>query len=95
MAAALDARRVLRIGAAVIAVIARSAFKLARTTVGKDPLYMLLFAVSAGVTAWTESELAWLFLAAWSPGAARARRAERVLAALPARLVTGQSDLRP
>jgi chromate transporter len=50
------------VGAAVIAVIARSAFKLARTTVGKDPLYMLLFAASAFVTAWTESELVWLFV---------------------------------
>jgi chromate transporter len=51
------------IGAAVIAVIARSAYKLARTTVGRDPLYALLFAASAGVTAWTESELVWLFVA--------------------------------
>ncbi len=50
------------VGAAVIAVIGRSAFKLARTTVGKDPLYMALFAASALVTAWTESELVWLFV---------------------------------
>ncbi|MGH7289156.1 MAG: chromate efflux transporter [Myxococcota bacterium] len=50
------------IGAAVIAVIARSSVKLARTTVGRDPLYAVLFAVSAGVTAWTESELVWIFI---------------------------------
>src|SRR5262249_6141528 len=48
------------IGAAVIAVIARSAYKLARSTIGKDPLYAGLFATSAGVTAWTESELVWV-----------------------------------
>jgi len=83
------------IGAAVIAVIARSAYKLARSTIGRDPLYGLLFAASAGVTAWTESELVWLFLlcggVAW---ALRAPRRARVLsaAALPlAWLVTGQS----
>jgi chromate transporter len=50
------------IGAAVIAVIARSAYKLTRSTVGRDPLYALLFAASAGVTAWTESELVWIFV---------------------------------
>jgi chromate transporter len=50
------------IGAAVIAVIARSAYKLTRSTVGRDPLYAVLFAASAGITAWTESELVWVFL---------------------------------
>src|SRR5262245_14197369 len=50
------------IGAAVIALIARGAYKLARTTIGKDPLYAVLFGASAGVTAWTESELVWVFL---------------------------------
>jgi chromate transporter len=50
------------IGAAVIAIIARSAFKLTRMTLSKDWLLWLLFAVSAGVTAWTESEIVWLFL---------------------------------
>jgi chromate transporter len=52
------------VGAAVIAVIARSAVKLARTTVGRDPLFAVLFALSAGITAWTESEIVWIFLAA-------------------------------
>jgi len=50
------------IGAAVIAIIARSALKLVRITLAKDRLLWLLFAVSALVTAWTESEIIWLFL---------------------------------
>jgi chromate transporter len=52
------------IGAAVIAVIARSAFKLARATLGRDTLLWALFAVSAVVTVWTESEIIWVFLLA-------------------------------
>ena len=51
------------VGAAVIAIIARSAVKLARNTVRRDPLLWTLFVVSAGVTAWTESEAVWVFLA--------------------------------
>ena len=50
------------IGAAVIAIIARSAFKLARMTLARDWLLWLLFSVSAMVTAWTESEIVWVFL---------------------------------
>jgi chromate transporter len=49
------------IGAAVIAIIARSAYKLARTTVGKDPILIALFAISGLVTAWTEKEIIWIF----------------------------------
>ena len=83
------------IGAAVIAVIARSAYKLARSTIGRDPLYGVLFAASAGVTAWTESELVWLFvLCGVVAYGLRAPRRASVLsaAALPlAWLVTGQS----
>jgi chromate transporter len=51
------------IGAAVIAIIGRSVFKLAKTTLAKNRLLWCLFLVSAVVTAWTESEVAWLFLA--------------------------------
>ena len=40
------------IGAAVIAIIARSAWKLVRMTVGKDRLLAVLFAVSALITAY-------------------------------------------
>jgi chromate transporter len=50
------------IGAAVIAIIARSAYKLARMTLGRDALLWLVFGASAAVTAWTESEVVWLFL---------------------------------
>jgi chromate transporter len=52
------------IGAAVIAIIGRSAYKLTKTTLAKDYLLWGLFLVSALVTAWTESEIVWLFLAA-------------------------------
>jgi chromate transporter len=51
------------IGAAVIAIIARSATKLVRMTLRRDPLLWFLFAASAAVTAWTESEIAWVFVA--------------------------------
>jgi chromate transporter len=50
------------IGAAVIAIIGRSAYKLTKSTVGSDRLLWALFIVSAVVTAWTESELLWLFV---------------------------------
>jgi chromate transporter len=51
------------IGAAVIAIIARSAYKLVRMTLAKDVLLWTLFVVSAAVTAWTEREIVWIFLA--------------------------------
>jgi chromate transporter len=50
------------IGAAVIAIIARSAYKLVRMTLARDRLLWVLFAVSALVTAATESELVWVFI---------------------------------
>ncbi len=50
------------IGAAVIAIIARSAVKLARMTLGKNGLLWGLFGVNAIVTAWTETEVVWIFL---------------------------------
>ena len=50
------------VGAAVIAIIARSAIKLTRTTLGRDLLLWVLFVLCAGVTAWRESELVWLFV---------------------------------
>ena len=51
------------IGAAVIAIIARSAVRLTRTTLGHDRLLWTLFLVSAVVTVWTESEIVWVFVA--------------------------------
>jgi len=50
------------IGAAVIAIIARSVLKLVRLTLGRDQILWLLFTVSGLVTAWTESEIVWVFL---------------------------------
>ena len=50
------------IGAAVIAIIVRSAIKLIRTTVGTDWLLWTLFAALAITTAWTKSEIVWLFV---------------------------------
>jgi chromate transporter len=51
------------IGAAVITIIARSALKLVKMTLGKDRTLWVLFAISAVATGWTESEIIWLFLA--------------------------------
>jgi chromate transporter len=50
------------IGAAVIAVIVRSAFKLARLALRRDWLLWTIALVNALVTGWTESELVWVFL---------------------------------
>jgi chromate transporter len=50
------------IGAAVIAIIGRSVVKLVKMTLGKDRLLWSLFVLSALVTAWTESEIVWIFL---------------------------------
>jgi chromate transporter len=50
------------IGAAVIAIIARSALKLVKMTIGKDRLLWALFGASAIATAWTEKEIVWLFV---------------------------------
>ncbi len=52
------------IGAAVIAIIARSAWKLTRLTLGADRLLWAIFVVAALTTAWTESEIVWLFVGA-------------------------------
>src|SRR5262249_32343955 len=43
------------IGAAVIAIIARSAWKLVKMTLAKDSLLWGIFLVAAFITAWTES----------------------------------------
>jgi chromate transporter len=52
------------VGAAVIGIIARSAQKLTKLTLGKRPLLWGIFVVLAVVTAWTGREILWLFLAA-------------------------------
>src|SRR6266568_5185286 len=50
------------IGAAFIAIIVRSAIKLVRTTVGRDWLLWVIFALIALTTGWTKSEIVWLFV---------------------------------
>src|SRR5438045_4722752 len=52
------------IGASVIAIIARSAYKLTKLTLGKDKLLWGIFIVLAVTTAWTSREIVWLFLVA-------------------------------
>jgi chromate transporter len=52
------------VGAAVIGIIAISAHKLTSKSIGKDRLLWAIFLVLATVTVITESEIAWLFLAA-------------------------------
>jgi chromate transporter len=52
------------IGAAVIAVIALAAWKLARTTIGRKPLLWSIWIVMTAVTAVTQREIVWLFFLA-------------------------------
>jgi chromate transporter len=51
------------IGAAVIAIVARGAEKLLRSTVGREPVLWLIVAVNAAVVIWTEAEILWVFAA--------------------------------
>jgi chromate transporter len=51
------------VGAAVIAIIARSAWKLGRLTLAKRPLLWAVALANAAVVAATEQEIIWLFLA--------------------------------
>jgi chromate transporter len=52
------------VGAAVIGIIAISGYKLTTKSVGKDKLLWAIYLALAAVTVITESEIAWLFLAA-------------------------------
>jgi chromate transporter len=52
------------VGAAVIGIIAMSAYKLTTKSVGKDRLLWAVYLLLAAVTVVTESEVAWLFIAA-------------------------------
>ena len=81
------------VGAAVIAIIVRSTVKLGKMTLGTNRLHWALFAITALVTAVTESEIVALFLASgvvamlvetrpWKGGGAAA-------ALLPPVLITG------
>jgi chromate transporter len=85
------------IGAAVIAIIARSVVKLTRLTLARDRLLWGLCAVAALVTARTESEIVWVFVGAGVltmllRGDLFARRpAATALFLLPPGLLTGLS----
>jgi chromate transporter len=50
------------VGAAVIAIIARGAMKLAERTIGRDVLLGAVLLTNALVVAWTEQELLWVFV---------------------------------
>jgi chromate transporter len=83
------------IGAAVMGLIAKSAARLARTTLKKDPLAWAIFATLAVVTAVTGREIIWLVVLAGAlavvvkaPPRSRASSAAAVLG-LPAALLTG------
>ncbi|MFG6441209.1 chromate transporter [Roseateles sp. LKC17W] len=52
------------VGAAVIGIIAMSAYKLTTKNVGRDKLLWVIFVASAAVTVITKSEVIWLFLGA-------------------------------
>jgi chromate transporter len=52
------------VGAAVIGIIAMSAYKLATKNIGIDKLLWAIFLVSAAVTVITKSEIVWIFLGA-------------------------------
>jgi chromate transporter len=52
------------VGAAVIAIIARSAYKLTRLTLGGDATLWGIAIIVAVTTAWTQREIIWLFLVA-------------------------------
>jgi chromate transporter len=82
------------IGAAVIAIIARSAVKLVRLTLAKDPLLWAIFALNAVLTASTESEIVWVFvgsgvLAMLVKAAPRLRQGAQTLSIVPAFLLMG------
>jgi chromate transporter len=52
------------VGAAVIGIIAMSAYKLTTKNIGSDKLLWTIFLVSASVTVMTKSEELWVFLGA-------------------------------
>jgi chromate transporter len=52
------------VGAAVIGIVAMSAYKLTKRSVGKDPLLWVIYGVAAAITVITETEIAWLFILA-------------------------------
>jgi chromate transporter len=66
------------IGAAVIAIIARSVVKLVKMTLAKDRLLWAIFVINALVTAWTESEIVSVFVLSGLVALALRARSSRV-----------------
>jgi chromate transporter len=86
------------VGAAVIAVIAQSALKLTRMTLGRDRLLWVIFGICALATAWTESEIFSLFIGAGVATMlvrAVARSRGRAAALLPLPIWLGSALLTP
>src|SRR5205823_3116574 len=89
------------VGAAVIAIIARSAVKLTRLTAKRDPLLWSIVVVNAAVTAWAQAEIVWVLLASggivlvirWAP--ARAEASRTAIAVFPTWLLTGLHGVAP
>jgi chromate transporter len=91
------------VGAAVIGIIVRAAYRLTRLTIGTDGLLWIVFAVMAVVTAWTESEIATLFILCgvavlliqapprWLRGLLGTRTPLWAVAPLPVSLLTGMA----
>src|SRR3989475_2064218 len=52
------------VGAAVIGIIAISAYKLTTKNIGRDKLLWAIYLLTTGFTVWTQSESVWLFLGA-------------------------------
>jgi chromate transporter len=52
------------VGAAVIGIIAVSAYKLTTKNIGRDRLLWAIYLIVAVITVWTQSESVWLFLGA-------------------------------
>ena len=74
------------VGAAIIGIIAWSAYRLTRKTIGRDPLLWIIFAAMAAITAITETERIELFplagLAVWAARSPRFRHGTGSIAAL-------------
>jgi len=78
------------IGAAVIAIIGRSAWKLVKMTLAKDRLLWAIFLVAGFITAWTESEVVWVFIGGGLLAlVVRGVRPSTVVAVAPVWLLTG------
>src|SRR5947209_224420 len=52
------------VGAAVIGIIAISAYKLTTKNIGRDKLLWTIYLVTAGFTVWAQTESVWIFLGA-------------------------------